>query len=87
MSNNDEWKDQLDIYSTIDSDYIIDTSNISTTMNDTNTISSWSSDTITIGSNPNTTFTISGDNALKFDDNDITFTTHCLLYTSDAADE
>ena len=48
MSNNDEWKDQLDIYSTIDSDYIIDTSNISTTMNDTNTISSWSSDTITI---------------------------------------
>ena len=76
VSNNDEWKDQLDIYSTIDSDYIIDTSNISTTMNDTNTISSWSSDTITIGNNPNTTFTISGDNALKFDDNDITFTTH-----------
>ena len=76
--NNDDWKDMSaeDIFVNLDNDYIIDTSNISTTnVTDSSTMSSWSSDTITIGNNPNTTFTISGENPLKFD-NDITFTTH-----------
>lgn len=78
MSNNDDWKEQLDIF-TNDNNYTIDLSNIDTisTSNDTSMVSSWATDTITIGSNSASTFTISTGGDITFGDgDDITLTTH-----------
>ena len=81
VSNNDDWKEQLDIF-TNDNDYTIDLSNTDTisTSNDTSMISSWSTDTITIGANPASTFTISTDcdvnSTFTLGGDDITITTH-----------
>ena len=83
MSDNEDWKTQLDIFTSSDDDYNIEL-NVSDTIDtiDTSyiasptTMSSWSTDTLTIGNNPSSTFTISTDaNTLKFD-NDIHLTTH-----------
>ena len=74
VNDDNDWTTNLDFELSDDT-----TINITAATADTTAIpmSSWSTDTITIGSNPNTTFTISnGDNMLKFDDDDITITTH-----------
>ena len=80
MSNTDDWKEQLDIF-TNDNDSNIELTGVSDTIDTSyiaspTTMSSWSTDTLTIGNNPASTFTIStSDDMLKFD-NDITLTTH-----------
>ena len=81
MSDNEDWKTQLDIFTSTDNDYNIELTGVSDTIDTSyiaspTTMSSWSTDTLTIGNNPASTFTIStSDDMLKFD-NDITLTTH-----------
>ena len=80
VSNNDDWKEQLDIF-TNDNDYTIKLTGVSDTI-DTSyidssaTMSSWTTDTLTIGSNPASTFTISTGGDITFGSDDITLTTH-----------
>ena len=81
MSDNEDWKTHLDIFTSSDDDYNIELTNVNDTIDTSyianpTTMSSWSTDTLTIGNNPSSTFTISTDaNTLKFD-NDIHLTTH-----------
>ena len=81
MSDNEDWKTQLDIFTSTDNDYNIELTGVSDTIDTSyiaspTTMSSWTTDTLTIGNNPASTFTISTDSSTLSFDNDITLTTH-----------
>ena len=81
MSDNEDWKTQLDIFTSTDNDYNIELTGVSDTIDTSyiaspTTMSSWSTDTLTIGNNSASTFTISTDSSTISFDNDIHLTTH-----------